>query len=144
MDDNLAPVPRRRIRILIADDHPLIRKAVRAVLETRPDFEITGEAEDGAQAVEEVRRTKPDAVVLNITMPVLNGFDAAREIKTSAPHAAIVILSSHADKIIVEQAKEIGVNGFVEKSQASKALVAAIDAALRGEQLFILAPPVTS
>jgi two-component system, NarL family, response regulator NreC len=131
------PKPERRIRILIADDQPLVRKMVRSVLETRPDFEVSAEVEDGAQAVEMARRIKPDAVVLNVTMPVLNGFDAAREIKTGVPGAAIVILSSHADKIFVEEAREIGA-AYVEKSQAGKALLSTIDAALRGEQLFVL------
>jgi DNA-binding NarL/FixJ family response regulator len=139
VDASPVPKPERRVRILIADDHPIIRKMVRSVLETRPDYEISGEAEDGGQAVEMAGRTMPDAVVLNVTMPVLNGFEAARKIKFSTPHAAIVILSTHADKIFVEQAKEIGVNAYVPKSQASVALLQAIDAALRGEQLFLLA-----
>jgi DNA-binding NarL/FixJ family response regulator len=122
----------------MADDQPLIRKMVRSLLETRPDFEVCGEVEDGAQAVEEAGKIQPDVVVLNITMPVLNGFDAAREIKTRVPHAAIVILSTHSDKIFVEQAKTLGV-AYVEKSQAGKALLRTIDAALKGEQLFVLA-----
>jgi DNA-binding NarL/FixJ family response regulator len=78
-------------------------------------------------------------VILDIAMPVMNGFEAAREIKICAPHAAIVILSTHADKAYVEQAKEIGVNAYIQKSQASKTLLKAIECALRGEELFIVA-----
>lgn len=133
------PGSERRIRILIADDHPVIRKMVRAVLETRPDYEVSGEAMDGAQAVEQARTLVPDAVILSITMPIMNGFEAAREIKICAPHAAVVILSTHPDKVFVEQAKQIGVDAYIEKSQAGKALIRTIDAALRGEHLFVLA-----
>jgi DNA-binding NarL/FixJ family response regulator len=71
----------RRVRVLIADDHPIIRRAVRSVLQTHPHFEVCGEATDGAQAIQEAKKLKPDVIVLNVTMPVLNGFEAAREIK---------------------------------------------------------------
>ena len=77
------------MRILIADDHPVIRRAVRAALEEHPRFEICGEAEDGAKAIEEAQRLKPDVIVLNVTMPVLNGFEAAREIQSSLPESTI-------------------------------------------------------
>ena len=70
----------RRVRVLIADDHPVIRRMVRSVLQVHPNFEVCGEAMDGAQAVEEAKKVKPDVVVLNVTMPVMNGFEAAREI----------------------------------------------------------------
>ena len=85
----------RRVRILIADDYPAIRKSVRSTLEDNPRFEVCGEAEDGAEAIEKAERLKPDVVVLNVSMPVLNGFEAAREIKASLPEVAIVILSSN-------------------------------------------------
>src|ERR1700687_1275147 len=98
----------RRVRILISDDHPVIRKMVRSTLEKVPRFEVCGEAVDGARAIEEAERLKPDVVVLNVTMPVLNGFEAARAIKTKLPDSAIVILSSNADRRFVEEAKKIG------------------------------------
>src|ERR1700680_172567 len=115
----------RRVRILIADDHPVIRKRVRSILEDHPRFEVCGEATDGAKAIEEARRLKPDVVVLNVTMPVLNGFEAAREIKTTLPESAIVILSSNADQRFVEEAKKIGVRAYVAKSRAGEALLQA-------------------
>jgi chemotaxis response regulator CheB len=97
---------RRSVRILIADDQPIIRTMVRSTLEKIPHFEVCAEAVDGAEAIEEAQRLKPDVVVLNVTMPVLNGFDAAREIKATLPETAIVILSSHADQRFVAAAKK--------------------------------------
>jgi DNA-binding NarL/FixJ family response regulator len=88
----------RRIRVLIADDHPVIRKTVRFTLEQHPRFE-----------------SKPDVVVLNVSMLVLNGFEAAQEIKTSLPETAIVRLSSHTDQSFIEEARKIGARAYVQK-----------------------------
>jgi DNA-binding NarL/FixJ family response regulator len=95
----------RRLRILIADDHPIIRKTVRSTLEQHPRFEVCGEAEDGVRAIEEAQRLKPDVVVLDVSMPVLGGLEAARDIKTSLPETEIVILSSSVDQRFIEEAK---------------------------------------
>lgn len=114
----------------MADDHAVIRKSVRQILESHTDFEVCGEARDGAEAVAEAQRLKPDVVVLNITMPVLDGIAAAREITLKLPESAIVILSSHADKHFVEQAKKSGARAYVAKSKAGEALVRAIEAAV--------------
>jgi DNA-binding NarL/FixJ family response regulator len=122
--------PARRLRILVADDHPVIRKSVRQILDSHPRFEVCGEAQDGAAAVDEAHRLKPDVVVMNITMPVLNGIDAAREIKASLPELAIVILSTHADKHFIEQAKKSGARAYVAKTKAAEALVRAVEAAV--------------
>lgn len=75
------PVPDAPIRVVVADDHPIIRGMVRSALQQHPHFEVCGEAENGADAIEEVKRERPDVVVLNVTMPLVNGFEAAREIK---------------------------------------------------------------
>src|SRR5271156_6274016 len=88
----------RRVRVLVADDHPVIRRMVSSALEARADLEVCGEARNGAEAIEEAKRLKPDGVVLNVTMPVKSGFEAAREIKAILPGSAIVILSSNADQ----------------------------------------------
>ena len=93
---------------------------------------MCGEAVDGAKAIEEAQRLKPDVVVLNVTMPVLNGFEAAREIKASLPETAIVILSGHADERFVEEAKKIGARAYVAKNKAGEALIKAIEAAVIG------------
>jgi DNA-binding NarL/FixJ family response regulator len=128
----------QRVRILIADDHPVIRKRVRSILENHPRFEVCGEAHDGAKAVEEARRLKPDVVVLNVTMPVLNGFVAAREIKTNLPESAIVILSSSADERFVKEAKRVGARAYVAKTRAGEALVNAIEAAMLGGDFVLI------
>jgi two-component system response regulator NreC len=122
----------RRVRILIADDHPVIRKRVRFALEGHSRFEVCAEAEDGAKAIEEAQRLKPDVVVLNVTMPVVDGFQAAREIKASLPETAIVILSSHVDQRFIDEAKKIGARAYVAKTEAGEALVKAIEAAVIG------------
>jgi DNA-binding NarL/FixJ family response regulator len=128
----------RTVRILIADDHPVVRRAVRSTLEVHPHFEVCGEALDGAQAVEETKKLNPDVIVLNVTMPVMNGFEAARRIRTIKPESAIVILSSNADQRFVEEAKKIGVRAYVAKTKAGEALVKAVEAAIRGEDFVVL------
>ncbi len=131
-------VTHRIVRIVIADDQPIIRTMVRSTLEKIPHFEVCAEAGDGAKAIEDAQRLKPDVVVLNVTMPVLNGFDAAREIKATLPDTAIVILSSHADQRFVAEAKKIGVRSYVAKSKAGEALVKAIEAAVRGDDFILV------
>lgn len=128
----------RRVRILIADDYPAIRECVRSTLEEQPRFEVCGEAGDGAKAIEEARRLKPDVVVLNVSMPVLSGFEAAREIKASLPKTAIVILSADADHRFVEEAKKIGARAYVAKTELGKGLVKAIETAVLGGDFVLL------
>ena len=128
----------RRVRILIADDYPAIRASVRFTLEEHPRFEVCGEAEDGAKAIEEAKRLKPDVVVLNVSMPVLNGFAAAREIKTSLPETAIVILSADADERFVEEARRIGARAYVAKTELGKALIKAIETAVQGGDFVLM------
>ncbi len=128
----------RRVRVLIADDQPLIRRVVRSTLQVHPEIEVCGEAKDGAEAIEEAKKLKPDVVVLNVTMPVLNGFEAAREIKIILPETAIVILSSHADREFVEEAKKIGIRAHVAKTKAGEALVKAVEAAVIGEDFVLI------
>ena len=128
----------RKVRILIADDHPVIRKRVRSTLEGHSRFEVCAEAEDGAKAIEEAQRLKPDVVVLNVTMPVVDGFQAAREIKASLPETAIVILSSHVDQRFIEEAKKIGARAYVAKTKAGEALVKAIETAVIGGDFVLM------
>lgn len=128
----------RSIRILIADDQPIIRTIVRSTLEKIPRFEVCAEAVDGAKAIEQAQSLKPDVIVLDVTMPVLNGFEAARKIKAILPETAMVILSSHADERFVAAAKKIGVRSSVAKSKAGEALVKAIEAAVQGEDFVLV------
>ena len=138
MNAQTNPIPDARIRVVVADDHPVIRGLVRSALQQHPRFEVCGEAENGAEAIEEVRRVRPDVVILNVTMPLVNGFQAAREIKKQIPETAIVILSSHADKHFIEEAKKIGVRAYVPKSKVGQALVKALEAAVAGEDFIVL------
>jgi DNA-binding NarL/FixJ family response regulator len=127
-----------RIRILIADDQPIIRKRVRSILEEHSGFEVCGEVQDGARAIEEAQRLKPDVVILNISMPVLNGLEAARQIKANMPELAIVILSSNADKHFVEEAKKVGARCYVAKDKAALSLVSAVEAAVTSDEFVLL------
>jgi CheY-like chemotaxis protein len=133
----LIPVD-RRIRIVIADDHPLIRTMIRSTLEEHHHFHVCGEAEDGAKAIEEAEKHKPDVVVLDVTMPKLSGLEAAREIKAKLPQTAIVILSANADRHFVEEAKKIGVQAYVAKTKAGEALVKAIESAVAGGDFILM------
>ena len=138
MNARTNPITDARIRVVIADDHSVVRGMVRSALEQHPNFEVVGEAENGAEAIEAVKRVQPDVVVLNVTMPLVNGFQAAQEIKKHVPETAIVILSSHADKHFVAEAQKIGVRAYVPKSKIGQSLVEALEAAVKGEDFIIL------
>src|SRR5947207_2925864 len=127
-----------RLRILIVDDHQMIRKALRTILELYPRFEVCGEAQDGAKAVEQAQKLRPDVVVLNVNMPVMNGFDAARSIKTTLPESSIVILSSDADQHLVDEAQRIGVGAYVAKTRAGDGLAGAIEAAVLAKDFVLI------
>lgn len=126
------------VKILVADDHETIRKIVTATLRQEPHFEVVGEAVNGLEAVQKAEALKPHVVVLNVTMPVLDGFEAARRIRKNLPDVAIVILSSNADKRFIEEAKRIGVKAYVPKNHASVALIKAVEAAIRDEDFFLM------
>jgi DNA-binding NarL/FixJ family response regulator len=130
--------PHRRVRILLADDHEGIRKVVRSVLEKHPRFEVIGEAMDGKIAIEKATKLKPDVVVLNVAMPVLNGLEAARAIRANVPESAIVILSSSADERYIAAAQEIGARAYVAKTKAGDALVQAIEEAIAGGDFVLV------
>jgi DNA-binding NarL/FixJ family response regulator len=133
MNAQTNPIRDIRIRVVVADDHPVIRGMVRSALQQHPHFEVCGEAENG-----EVKRVRPDVVVLNVTMPLVNGFQAAQEIKKQVPETAIVILSSHADKYFIAEAKKVGVRAYVPKSKIGQALVEALEAAVKGDDFIVL------
>jgi DNA-binding NarL/FixJ family response regulator len=131
-------VSRPTVKILVADDHVMIRKIVTSTLEQEAGFEVVGEAVNGLEAVRKAEALKPNVVILNVTMPVLDGFEAARQIRKKLPEVAIVILSSNADKQFIEEAKKIGVRAYVPKNEATAALVKAVQAAIRNEDFFIM------
>lgn len=123
--------PTPPVKILIADDHPLIRKIVTSTLNKVPSFQVIGEAHNGMEAIQKAEELKPDVVILNITMPVMDGFEAARRIRQQLPKTAIVILSSDVDQRLINEAKRVGARAYVPKSEASFALVKAIESSSR-------------
>lgn len=123
-------------RILIADDQENIRRRVRSTLESRKDFQVCAEATNGREAIEKTQELKPDLVILDITMPELNGLDAARKIREVSPDTAILILSVHKSKQLMEEAKKIGVRGYVTKGDAGQNLIIAAEAVLQNQTFF--------
>ena len=127
-------------RILLADDHAIVRQGLRALLE-REGFAVVAEAEDGQAAVRHVRERCPDVAVLDFSMPLLNGLDAAVEIIRACPRARAILLTMHTDDHYVLSALQAGVKGYVVKTQAASDLVRAIHEVLRG--MMYLSPGVS-
>ncbi len=121
------------VRILLADDHAMLRDGVRMVLEAHPGFEVVGTADNGTEAVALAHSLQPDIAVLDVAMPELNGLDATREIRACCPETAIVILSMHEGEDYLREALRAGAAGYVLKRAAAKELVGAIQAVQRGE-----------
>jgi DNA-binding NarL/FixJ family response regulator len=128
--------PGGMVRILVADDQEPVRKRVIATLASRQGFEVCAEAANGLEAVELARETKPDLVVLDITMPEMNGLEAAHQIRGFLPETPILILSVHKGKQLIEEAKKIGVKGYVMKGDAVQKLVQAVDEVLENRTYF--------
>ena len=125
------PISEQVVRILIADDREAIRKQVSMILSARPDLEVCAEAATGEEAVEKTRELNPDMVILDITMPVMNGLEAARTIRSLGLNVPILVLTVHKSKQLEEEAKKIGVQGYVAKADASQSLLGAVDRGLR-------------
>jgi DNA-binding NarL/FixJ family response regulator len=124
------------MRILVADDHESVRKGVRAILASRDDLQVCGEAENGQRAIEMAQKLKPDLIILDINMPVLGGFAAAKEIQKLLPRVPILFFSMHDSGQFVEEAKKAGVQGFVAKDKAGWVLLEAVDALLNNNRFF--------
>jgi len=124
------------IRVLLADDHKLIRAGLVLVVQQQPGLSVIGEADDGRQAVQLVESLKPDVVVMDIGMPNLNGIEAARQITASRPDTAVVILSMHADEGYVLRALKAGARAYLLKDSATTDLVQAIRAVVEGKSFF--------
>jgi DNA-binding NarL/FixJ family response regulator len=126
----------KKIRILLADDHNVMRKGLRLLLESQPGFIVVGEASDGHQAVEQAEATKPDVVVLDIGMPRLSGTEAAQRIGELLPGTSVIILSMHSDEGYVMRALKAGAKGYLLKDAAEGDLVEAIQAVGNGKTFF--------
>lgn len=125
--------PAPKIRVLLADDHAIVREGIKRILAEEPDIEVVGEAGDGLQAVEMAKKLKPDVAILDITMPALNGIEATRQIRSSLPNTHTLTLTMHEDDTYVFQLLKAGAAGYVLKRAAATDLVQAVRAAQRGE-----------
>jgi DNA-binding NarL/FixJ family response regulator len=130
-----------KVRILLADDHTILRDGIRALLEDEPDMLVIGEAEDGRTAVKLACQLKPDVVLMDIAMPLLNGLEATRQIKRECPQVNVLILTMHENEEYIRQVLASGAMGYILKDAAARELLDAIHAVQRGEA--VLSPAIT-
>jgi DNA-binding NarL/FixJ family response regulator len=124
------------LRILVVDDHAVVRRGVRALLESREGWEVCGEATTGRDAVEQSRRLKPDVVVMDLSLPGLNGLDATRQILKDAPDTEVLVLTMHHSEELARDVLQAGARGYVLKNDADENLLAAVDS-LRQHKPFL-------
>ena len=121
------------IRILIADDHTIVRQGLARMLEEQPDLKVIGEATNGQKAVDKVLALKPDVAILDISMPRMNGIEAAKRIRKRLPETKIIILSMYSHEHYIDELLETGVSGYLLKDSSGRDIVKAIHAALKNE-----------
>ncbi|MFQ6058798.1 MAG: response regulator [Anaerolineae bacterium] len=121
-----------KIRVLLADDHTILREGIRALLAAQPDIEVVGEASNGREAVAKARELKPDVILMDIAMPLLNGLEATRQIKKEHPEMDVLVLTMHDSEEYVSQILGAGAAGYVVKKAAASDLVSAIHAVYQG------------
>jgi DNA-binding NarL/FixJ family response regulator len=125
------------LRILVADDHELVRRGLRTLLETQPGWQVIAEAKDGSEAVKKCIELKPDIVILDIGMPRLNGLGAVNKIGKALPSAKVLILTIHDSDDLVREVVEAGARGYLTKSSAARDLISAVDALQKGKTYFM-------
>ena len=131
----------KKLRILIADDHELVRRGIRGLLRAQRGWKVAGEAANGLEAVEKARKLKPDVIILDIAMPILDGLEATRQIREAAPNTEILILTMHESNQMVRRVLEAGARGYVLKSDLAGHLVKAVKGVSRGK--IYLTPKVS-
>ena len=124
------------MRCLLVDDHESVRMGVTAILSSRANIEVCGEAANGAEAIEKARELKPDLIIMDVNMPVLDGIHSAKEIRTFLPDVPILFFSMHDGVYLVHEAKMAGGQGFVNKSDARATLLDAVDALVKKQTYF--------
>ncbi len=124
------------LRILVADDHEVVRRGVRVLLEAHPGWQICDEAVEGRDAVEKAGRLRPEVVILDIGMPLLNGLEAARQIRKVSPESEVLILTMHESEQVIREVLAAGARGYVLKSDAGRSLVKAVEALSRHKTFF--------
>jgi DNA-binding NarL/FixJ family response regulator len=124
------------LRILVVDDHALVRRGVRSLLESQPDWEIAGEAATGREAVEQAKCLQPDVIVMDLSLPELNGLDATRQIVKESPRSEVLVLTMHHSEELARDVLQAGARGYVLKSDADQCLIAAIES-LRQHKPFL-------
>src|SRR6476660_3242558 len=126
----------KRITVLLAEDHQIVREGFRALLEHEDDIEVVGEAANGRQAVQLTRKLRPAVVVMDIAMPLLNGLEASRQIRKEFPDTRVLFLSAHSDDAYLEQVAVLGATGFLVKQTSSENLAKAIREVKKGNRFF--------
>jgi DNA-binding NarL/FixJ family response regulator len=129
------------VRILVADDHEVVLQGIRMILQGRPDWQICGEATNGAEAIRLAQELQPDAIIMDITMPVTNGLLATREIVNLGITAPVLLFTMHESRGLLESVKTVGGRGIVFKSNAARDLMEALEALLAGGTYFRAASP---
>jgi two-component system response regulator NreC len=130
-----------KIRVLLADDHTILRDGIRSLIEDEPDMEVIGEAEDGIAVVKLADSLKPDVILMDLAMPLLNGLEATRQIRKNQPGAKILILTMHENEEYIRQVLAAGAMGYILKDAAARELLGAIRSVHKGE--VVLSPAIT-
>jgi DNA-binding NarL/FixJ family response regulator len=124
------------VRILLADDHTIVRQGLRKVLEERPEWEVVAEAGDGREAVRLAEQHRPDIAIVDVAMPLLNGVEVTRQIAKRVPNTRVLVLSMHADEAYVIQILQAGATGYLLKDSADVDLLKAVEEAVSGRSFF--------